>query len=162
MDNMIVLSIVRFLHIFAMVAFFGASTTNVFILLPSIGKILEPSVAGKLMGEVMKRFRVVAYISIGVLLLTGSALLKTNEEYMGFMQFVNFWSVIAFVKHIFIAILIVLVIYSFEVLGKKVASLAANGPSSELARFQKKQIILSYIVLVISIIILIMTGILTA
>jgi uncharacterized membrane protein len=162
MHNPVIASIVRFLHLFAAVIWFGASTTNILILLPSVRKVLEPPVASKFAGEVTKRFRVIVYICIALLLSTGEAILRSSEEYMGFTQIVNFWSVITFIKHVFIVILIVLSIYSFEGLGRKVSRLAAKGLSPELTRSQTRQKIFSYIGFVVSIIILILTGILTA
>jgi len=81
---------------------------------------------------------------------------------MKFMQFTNLWSTISSIKHIFIIIVVILVIYAFEGLGRKVSRLAQKGPSPELAGLQKKQIIFSKVGLVMAIIILILTGILTA
>jgi len=158
MDNLILASVLNFLHLFATVAWFGALTTNAFILMPSIREFLEPPVAGKLMGAIMKRFRILVYISMGVLIVTG--IFMTSS--MKFMQFTNLWSTISSIKHIFIIIVVVLVIYAFEGLGRKVSRLAQKGPSPELAGLQKKQIIFSKVGLVMAIIILILTGILTA
>jgi hypothetical protein len=81
---------------------------------------------------------------------------------MRFIRFDNLWSSISSVKHIFTLIMVILVIYAFEGLGKKVSRLAAKGPSPELASLQKRQSTFSYIGLVLAIIILILTGILTA
>jgi uncharacterized membrane protein len=155
-------SVINFLHLFATVAWFGAMTTNAFILLPSARKALEAPLVGKLIGAVMKRFRVLVYISIGVLGVTGIELTRINEGSMRFMRFDNLWSSISSIKHIFTIIMVVLVIYAFEGLGKKVSRLTAKGPSPELASLQKKQVIFSYIGLVLAIIILLLTGILTA
>ena len=158
MDNLILASVVNFLHLFATVAWLGAMTTNAFILLPSIRDTLEAPVAGKLIGVVMKRFRVLVYTSIGVLIVTGIGMTSS----MKFMQFTNLWSTIYSIKHIIMIIVIILVIYSFEGLSKKVSKLSAKGPSPELANLQKRQIMLSYIGLVLVMIILLLTGILTA
>ena len=162
MNYLILGSVINFLHLFVTVAWFGAMTTNAFILLPSTRKTLEPPIAGKLMAAVMKRFRVLVYISIGVLAITGIELTRINENSMRFMRFDNLWSAISSVKHIFTIIIVILVIYAFEDLGKKVSRLAAKGPSPELASLQKRQVIFSYIGLVLAIIILLLTGILTA
>ena len=100
MNSLILASVLNFFHLFATVAWFGAMTTNAFILMPSIGTTLEPPVAGKLMGAVMKRFRIVVYASIVVLIVTG--ILMTDG--MKFMQFTSLWSIIYSIKHIFIII----------------------------------------------------------
>ena len=158
MDNLGLASVLNFFHLFATVAWFGAATTNAFILMPSIGESLEPPVAGKLMGAVMKRFRIVVYISMGVLIVTGIFMTSSLK----FLEFDSLWSIIHSVKHIFIIIVVVLVIYAFEGLGRKVSRLAQKGPSPELAGLQKKQIVFAKIGLVMAIIIMILTGILTA
>lgn len=162
MNYLILNSLVNFLHLFATVAWFGAMTTNAFILLPSVREALEPPAAGKLMGAIMKRFRVLVYTSIGVLIVTGVGMARINNNSTGFMQSENLWSTILSIKHILTIIIVVLVIYAFESLGRKVSRLAAKGPSPELARLQKRQIMFSYIGLVLAIIILLLTGILTA
>ncbi len=158
MDNLGLASVLNFFHLFATVTWFGAATTNAFILMPSIGESLEPPVAGKLMGAVMKRFRIVVYISMGVLIVTGIFMTSSLK----FLEFNSLWSIIHSVKHIFIIIVVIFVIYAFEGLGRKVSRLAQKGPSPELASLQKKQIIVSKVGFVLVIIILILTAILTA
>ena len=158
MNNLALDSVLNFFHLFATVAWFGALTTNAFVLMPSIGESLEPPVAGKLMGAVMKRFRILVYTSMGVLIVTGIFMTSSLK----FMEFDSLWSIIHSVKHILIIIVVVFVIYAFEGLGRKVSRLAQKGPSPELANLQKKQIIFSKVGLVLAIIILILTAILTA
>ncbi|MGZ5551381.1 MAG: DUF2269 family protein [Nitrososphaeraceae archaeon] len=162
MSRLIFSSVINFLHLFATVAWFGAMTTNAFILLPSARETLEAPVAGKLMGAVMRRFRILVYTSIAVLVVTGIGMTRIIENSMKFMQFTNLWSTISSIKHIFVIIVVVLVIYAFEGLGRRVSRLAKKGPSPELAQLQKKQIMFSYIGLVLAFIILLLTGILTA
>lgn len=53
MGFLILSSLINFLYIFATVVWFGAMTTNAFILLPSIREALEPPAAGKLMDAFM-------------------------------------------------------------------------------------------------------------
>ncbi|MHB8277848.1 MAG: DUF2269 family protein [Candidatus Humimicrobiaceae bacterium] len=158
MDNLILASVINFLHLFATVAWLGAMTTNAFILLPSMRDTLEAPVAGKLIGAVMKRFRVLVYTSIGVLIVTGIGMISSMKS----TQFTNLWSTISYIKHSVMIIVIILVIYSFEGLSKKVSKLSAKGPSPELVSLQKKQMVFSYLGLVLVLIILLLTGIMTA
>ena len=133
-------------------------TTNAFILLPSMRDTLEAPVAGKLISAVMKRFRVLVYTSIGVLIVTGIGMISSTKS----TQFINLWSTISYIKHSVVIIVIILVIYSFEGLSKKVSKLSAKGPSAELVSLQKKQMVFSYFGLVLVLIILLLTGIMTA
>lgn len=162
MNSIILASVVNFLHLLATVAWFGAMTANTIILLPSMRKILDSTVAGNLMGAVLKRFGIVVYASIGILVVTGIEMTLINENSIGFMQFNNIWSTVSSIKHILMVLLIILVIYSFEGLSKNVVKLSADGSSPKLVSLQKRQRILSYIGLTLVIIILFLTGIMTA
>lgn len=162
MSYLILASVVNFIHLFATVAWLGAMTTNAFILLPSARETLEAPVAGKLMGAVMRRFRILVYTSIAVLVVTGIGMTRIIEKSMKFMQFTNLWSTISSIKHIVMIIVTILVIYSLEGLSKKVSKLSAKGPSPELVSLRKKQMVFSYLGLVLVLIILLLTGIMTA
>lgn len=160
--KLILLSGVNWLHLIATVFWIGAASTNLLILLPSMKEVLEPPSMGKLMGAVMKRFRTLVYISMVVLGVTGIVMNLLNKNYLGPFQFTNLWSWVTLIKHVFTAVLIILVIYAFERFAPKVSRLAAKGPSPELAQLQKKQIRLATMGLVLGIIILLLTGIITA
>jgi uncharacterized membrane protein len=95
MAHLILLTVINWLHLFATVAWIGGMTTNLLVLLPSIREALEPAVMGKLMGGVMKRFRIVTYISIVVLIVTGAVMTTFNASYMGLALFGNLWSIVA-------------------------------------------------------------------
>ncbi len=151
----VVLSILNFLHLFATVIWIGGMTTNMLVLMPSMREALEPAIAGRFLGVVMKRFRRLVYGSILLLLLSGVPLELLNENG-------NTWSQLIMVKHLFVIALVLLTIYSFEVLAPKVAKLAAKGPSPELARLQRLQLRLAATGLLLGIIILLFAGIVTA
>ena len=61
----------RWIHLVATVSWIGGMFTNLFIYIPAIGKTLEPPAAGRLMGTVMRRFRIMVYISMAVFLISG-------------------------------------------------------------------------------------------
>jgi uncharacterized membrane protein len=159
---LILLSVVNWIHLFATVVWIGGMITNLMIVLPSIREALEPAAMGKLMGAVMKRFRVWVYISIVLLVLTGFGMMRFNMNYLGFAQFGNVWSAVAVIKHIVILIMIVLAVYAFEGLARKVAKVAVKGPSDDLSRLQKKQISFAATGFILGLIVLLLTGILGA
>jgi uncharacterized membrane protein len=162
MKDLFLFSLLNFIHLVATVAWFGAMTTNALILLPSLRKSLDADASGKLMGMIMKRFRVLVYICIGALVISGIGITEIKTDGPNFMQFSDLWYTISSIKHIFTAIAIILAIYAFEGLGKKISRLALNGYSAESARLQNRQKTLSYTGLGVAIIILILTAILTA
>ncbi len=159
---LILLSVINWIHLFAVAVWIGGITINLMIVLPSIREALEPALMGKVMGAVMKRFRVWVYISIVLLVVTGFGMMRFNMNYMGFAQFGNVWSVVSLIKHIVTLIMIILAVYAFEGLARKVAKVAAKGPSDDLVRLQKKQISLAATGFIMGIIVLLLTGILGA
>ena len=162
MTELVLLSILNWAHLFATVAWFGAITTNVFVLLPAVKGNLEPPVAGKLMGSVMKRLRVLVYICMAILIISGIFMTILSPQFEGSMKFESLWSIIAGIKHGFVVLLVVLAIYGFDGLAPKVAKAAAKGPSPELALMRRKQMRLAACGFVLAVVILLLTAVLTA
>ncbi len=157
---LILMSLVAWLHLLATVAWIGGMSTNLVVLLPSMKASLEPPVMGKLMGAIMRRFRVLTYICIVVLAFTGGLMSRINASFEGF-GFTNLWSSISLAKHIVVLILIILAVYAYEGLAKRVNRVASKGPSPELARLQKKQIGLALTGFVLGLIVLLLTAVLS-
>ncbi len=149
----------NFLHLLATVTWIGGMSTNILVVLPSTREVLEPAVSGRFIGAIMKRFRRIVYGSIITLVLCGVPLTLLNENYVSLGQFDNAWSQVVLVKHLFVTALVLLAVYSFEVLAPKVAKLAAKGPSPELLKAQKLQLRLASTGFVLGLIILLITAI---
>ena len=156
----ILLGLLNWLHLTATVIWFGGMTTNALIVAPSAGASLEPPAVGKLMSTIMKRFRPVVYISILIIIITGAMI--TSIMNPAFIDLATEWGMVSLIKHVVIAITVIAVIYSFEVLAPKVARVAAQGPSPELAQLQKIQMNVAKIGLVMALVILFLVGIQTA
>ncbi|MGB8781090.1 MAG: CopD family protein [Candidatus Bathyarchaeia archaeon] len=152
------LSILNFLHLLATVVWVGGMATNILVTLPSTREVLEPAVFGRFIGAIMKRFRLIAYVSIITLLVCGVLLTLVNENFVG-GPFDNAWSQLILAKHLFVAALVLLTVYSFEVLAPKVAKLAAKGPSPELLKTQKLQLRLASTGFVLGLVILMLIAI---
>ncbi len=152
----------NWLHLVAVVVWIGAMISNVLVLLPAARKSLEPPVMGRLMGAVMKRSRRLVYASITVLLVTGVLIMFLNKAYLGLFDLGNSWTVFLVVKHVFVAILIILGVYMFEVLAPKLGRLAAKGPSPELAELQKLQVRLGMAGVITALIVLLFTAVISA
>jgi uncharacterized membrane protein len=156
------LSVINWLHLFAMVIWFGGFFTNILVLVPSLKESLEPAAMGPFMGTFSKRFRRLVYLSIVVLLVTGVVMLLLNKEYLGLLDLGNEWSILMLIKHIFVLTMIGIAVYMFEVVFPKIGRLAAKGPSPELARVQKLQIRLGIVGFVVALAILAFTAVTTA
>jgi uncharacterized membrane protein len=154
MENFTVSLVIKWIHLMATVAWIGGMFTNFLVYLPVIGKVLDPPTTGKLMGAVMKRFRVLVYISMIAFLLTGILMALTHGGLSGNFSLSGRWIIIFFFKIGVFAIMVFLAIYAFEILAPKVAKIAANGPSPALTRMQKSQMSLAMIGFIMGIIIL--------
>jgi hypothetical protein len=66
------------------------------------------------------------------------------------------------IKPIALAFLVILAIYAYEGLARKVSTLAAQEPSPALARFQKRKIAVAGIGYILKLTILLLTGVMTA
>jgi uncharacterized membrane protein len=159
MDNLYVKTTIDFIHILATITWIGGMITNIFILRPSIIKTLSPSDAGKLMGVVMKKFRILVYISIVVLGVTGIPLKIINPNYISIINFENNWEIVTFFKHICYGLLVLLAVYSFEILSPKIMKLAVQGPSAQLQQLQKRQMASGGLAFLLAIIILVLSSV---
>ena len=156
------LGTMNFIHLLGTTLWIGGMFVNRLIFLPSVREGLEPNDIGKLMSLVMKRFRITAYASIVLLTITGISMTLFNNSYSGLLVFENTWSIILFLKHAEILVLVLLAIYSFEVLAPKVARVATKGPSPELTSLQNTQMRLATVGIISGLVILLLTGLATA
>lgn len=155
-------TIIVWLHLMATIAWIGGMFTNFFMTLPSFKSTLELPMIGKVMAVLMKRFRVMAYIALLILVCTGIYMFWKNPFNLGFVNFGNSWGIVMFVKQSLVAILFILTIYAFEILAPKVGKLAAQGPSPAFAKMQKLQMNVGLTGFIIGITILLLTAMLYA
>jgi uncharacterized membrane protein len=147
-----------FLHLMATIAWIGGMFMNFLVVMPTAGKMLEPAMAGKFIGAMMKRMRVVVYISLLILFVTGIPMKIANPHYVAIINFDNTWEIVGFVKHVFVAILALMAIYSFEILAPKVGRLAMNGPSPVLVGLRKRQMMMGALAFLFGIIVILLSA----
>src|SRR4030065_791572 len=78
----IILAVSYWLHLIATVVWIGGIAFILFIAIPSAKQVLGAD-AGKLMGEISKRFTPIANYSIILLLVTGATLTTANKQFLG-------------------------------------------------------------------------------
>ena len=78
------------LHSIATVVWLGGITFILFIVMPSAKQVLGVE-AGKLMGDISKRFTPIANYSIIFLIVTGVVLTAVNKQFSGIGNFGNIW-----------------------------------------------------------------------
>lgn len=167
--NLIFLSLINWLHLLATAAWIGGFFKVIFILIPTVQEKLGPAYQEDFIDSYMKRDRILTYIAIVTLGVTGMLMTTFNRHYLGLMQFGNLWCLVSLIKHIVIVVLLILTVCAFEIVAPKVTKLAAKewvegseGSSPELESLKTKQIMLSVSGFLSGIAVLFLTGIITA
>jgi uncharacterized membrane protein len=157
MDNIFVKSLFDLLHLLATIAWFGTLFVNIAILRGAVQKTLTPAAAGPFLKLFMKKARIVVYVSLAILFITGIPLKIVSPYYVSIINFSNTWQIFMFIKHVFVAILALLAIINFEFITPRFQKIAAKGPSPELEKMKKVQMLtgmlsagLAFIIILIS------------
>lgn len=153
-DHPVLQIILDFLHLLATIAWIGGMFFNVLILMPTVSKTLDPATAGKFMAVLFKRIRVMVYVSLLILFVTGIPMKIASEYYVAIINFDTSWETVSFIKHVFVGLLALFAIINFEILSPKAAKLAVNGPSPALMSLKGKQMKLAGISFLFGIIVI--------
>ncbi len=145
MDNPILQITFDFFHLMATIAWIGGMFFNFLVVMPTITKVLDPATAGKFMKALFSRVRVVVYVSLLILFVTGIPMKIASEYYVGIINFDTTWETVGFIKHVFVGLLELMAIYNFEILAPKVGKLAMSGPSPALMLLKKRQMMFGMI-----------------
>lgn len=115
----LLLIVARFLHDLATVVWFGGLFTLSAILIPSARKALGtgPQLKG-LLDSFQERLSRLVYVSMVILVLTGVPLARANRSFLGLFRFGNTYSAILTIKHILVALMIILALVRSRMLVK--------------------------------------------
>jgi len=105
----VILAVSYWLHLIATVIWIGGITFILFIALPTAKQVLGAD-AGKLMGEISKRFTPLANYSIIFIIVTGLALTSANK-----------WTWVLIVKHVLVLGMVAVHFYRGLILAPKIA-----------------------------------------
>ena len=161
MQNPTLQIILDFFHVIATIAWIGGMFFNFLVVIPTVSKVLDPPVAGKFMGAMLKRVRIVVYVSLLILFVTGIPMKIASEYYVSIINFDNTWETVGFVKHVFVGLLALLAFYNFEFLSPKVGKLAMSGPSPQLQGLRKQQMLMGAVSFLFGIIIIALSSVMT-
>jgi uncharacterized membrane protein len=128
-SDLTILSVLNWFHLVATVVWIGGIFLSVTAISAAAKQSLEPPAMGRFMNAFMKRFRIMIYVSIAVLVVTGVFMMLYNQSYAGGMDMGNLWVLLVVIKHIFVLALIILGIYLLEGVYPKIARLGAKGPT---------------------------------
>ncbi|MGY5875678.1 MAG: hypothetical protein RTU30_08025 [Candidatus Thorarchaeota archaeon] len=117
MVNLILLGIVKFLHDLFTATWIGGLIILAAVVLPSVKKTVGMNPEGKqLTVAIQKRMNVMVWVSIIGLLVTGVLLSNSSPLFEGLMSVSNQYSLLLTIKHILIALMIIIVIIRGHVL----------------------------------------------
>ncbi len=101
MPQSTILAISLFFHLLATAVWVGGLIITTILIWPEAKRTLQESPAlYTLLTRLRRRFAPYANLSLVVLVFTGLVQMSLNENYQGFLDFSNQWSVVIFVKHI--------------------------------------------------------------
>lgn len=116
----IMMGLIRFLHEFFTVLWVGGLAFMALTLLPSLSKVLGNSEKNKeMLKAVTRRHRVWTYLSMLGLLVTGLLLGRSSPSFLGIMHFDNLYSAFTSVKHLLIAVMVVIALFRSIKFAKK-------------------------------------------
>jgi len=168
--NLLILSINQFLHILATVVWIGGIVMILLVILPGAKAALESPMQSRLMKDVAKRFTPMANISILALIVTGIVITYYEKNFTSILDFNNTWNVILFIKHLLVALMIVIHFYRGLILNPKIGRLSSQvnesqvtpSLSSQVVMLQKFSLNLVKTNFVLGLIVLLFTGILSS
>jgi len=152
-----VMAIIYWLHMLATVTWIGSLAAINLLVLPAANRTLKLGDQLSFIAALQKRLEPLAWFSMGLLLVTGLFQLSANPHYDGFLATSTQWSMAILVKHGLAAVMVVTsAIQTWEVLPAIHRTLMKkeNANEGELAKLQRREIILLRVNLILSALIL--------
>jgi uncharacterized membrane protein len=158
-SQLLCLSTLTWLHLLATIAWLGSLFTYALIIEPVLRRNPESLSARLFRAAFLQQFRIVVYVSLGVLLITGTVMMLGNRHYAGLLHFGTLWTFSILIKHFLVLVLIGINVYQLQYLAPRLTRPAAPGNTSELATVQKQLKISFRAGLIIGALILLFTAI---
>lgn len=152
-----VLALVYWLHMLATVAWIGSLAAINLLVLPASQRTLKLADQLAFISALQKRLEPLAWFSMSLLLVTGLVQMSTSPHYDGFLALSTQWSVAILIKHSLGVIMVVVsAIQTWEVIPSihRILMKKENASPEELARLQRREVILLRTNLILSALIL--------
>jgi uncharacterized membrane protein len=156
-----ILAIIYWLHMLATVTWIGSLAAISLLVLPASTRTLKLVDQLSFIAAVQKRLEPLAWFCMGLLLVTGLFQLSTSPHYDGFLNTSTQWSLAILIKHgLAVVMVIVSAIQTWEVLPAIHRTLLKKEKAGEdeLAKLQKKELLILRLNLLISALILAATA----
>ncbi len=151
------MAVIYWLHMLATVAWIGSLAAINLLVLPAANRTLKLVDQLSFIAALQKRLEPVAWFSIGLLLATGLFQLSANPHYDGFLATSTQWSLAILIKHgLGIIMVVVSAIQTWEVIPAIHRTLMKkeSADADELAKLQRREVILLRANLILSVLIL--------
>jgi uncharacterized membrane protein len=152
-----VLAIIFWLHMLATVVWIGSLAAINLLFLPASTRTLKLPDQLSLISALQKRLEPLAWFCMGILLVTGLFQLSTSPHYDGFLDISTQWSLAILVKHgLAVLMVVVSAMQTWEVLPaiQRILLKKESANEAELAKLQKKEVLLLRLNLILSALIL--------
>jgi len=148
-------------HVIATVVWIGGIVFMALVVTPVTEG--EPG-CSRFLTAIQRRFTPIANLSLIALIVTGMVQLTSNSNYVGFLNFSNTWAKSILLKHIAVGGMTAMALYMNLVLQpdvNRIAMLLGSGKAKpeETAALSRRQLQLSQINVVLSIVVLLFTAI---
>ena len=156
-----ILAIIYWLHMLATVTWIGSLAAINLLVLPASTRTLKLVDQLSFIAALQKRLEPLAWFCMGLLLVTGLFQLSTSPHYDGFLNTSTQWSLAILVKHgLAIVMVVVSAIQTWEVLPTIHRTLMKKekAEDGELAKLQKKELLILRLNLLTSALILAATA----
>jgi uncharacterized membrane protein len=156
------LALLYWLHMLATVAWVGSLVAISILVLPVSARTLKLPDRLSFISALQKRLEPIAWFSMGLLAVTGLFQMSLNEHYNGFLSISTQWSIAMLVKHSLSLIMaVVSAILTWEVLPAIQRTLLQKNKAKEeeLARLDRREILLLRTNIVLSFLILLATAV---
>ncbi len=156
-----ILAIIYWLHMLATVTWIGSLAAINLLVLPASTRTLKLVDQLSFIAALQKRLEPLAWFCMGLLLVTGLFQLSTSSHYDGFLNTSTQWSVAILVKHGLAVIMVVVsAIQTWEVIPAIHRTLMKKEKAGEdeLAKLQKKELLILRLNLLLSSLILTATA----
>ena len=152
-----VMALIYWLHMLATVTWIGSLAAINLLVLPASHRTLKLVDQLSFISALQKRLEPLAWFSMSLLLATGLIQMSTSPHYDGFLSLSTQWSLAILVKHSLGVIMVVVsAIQTWEVIPAIHRTLMKkdNADADELARLQRREVILLRMNLILSALIL--------
>ena len=121
------------MHLIATVTWIGGIFFILFVAIPSSRQVLGAE-AGKLMGEISKRFTPLANISIALLIITGVVLAVPYKQFSDIRGLMSGWPLDLFLKHVLVFVMVVIHFYRGRILAPKITRASSEADKVALQK----------------------------